>query len=169
MAQLGQTFNPNDVPDGEPTDLLPSGLYHAQIIESDVVVAKSGRGQIVNLTWEILDGPHEKRRVWSRVNYLHENQTAQDIGQRFLKQITDALGLGPISDTDELMWKPVAITVGIEKSKDAAYGDKNKVTKVAPLGNARAAAPPARQPASTATPAATNSPPSRPWDRKKVA
>jgi hypothetical protein len=172
MAKFGMTFDPGAVPEGDrPSgELLPSGRYTAQIIESNVADTKSGRGQIATLTWEILDGPHERRRVWSRVNVFHENQMAQDIGQRFLKQITDALNLGPIDDTTALEFQPVEITVGIEKSRDPQYPDRNEVKRVSPLpGRAPKVAPSARPaPASTARPAAQAQPARRPWEKPKV-
>jgi hypothetical protein len=174
MAKLGATFNPADVPPSERGDgeLLPSGRYTAHIIESAVVTAKSGRGEICNLTWEILDGSFERRRVWSRINVFHENQIAQDIGQRFLKQITDALGLGPIDDTTAIEFQPVEITVGVEKSRDPQYPDRNEVKRVSPIaGRAPRAvqhARPAPSPASTARPAPVAQPARRPWEKPKV-
>lgn len=172
MAQLGRAFNRDEVPEGEPTDLLPNGTYTAQIIESSVVDTKSGQGQLVNLTWEIMDGPHERRRVWTRINYLHSNPVAQDIGQRELRKITDAMGINVFNDTDDLHFKPVLITVGVEKSKDANYPDKNKVTGAKPIGGAAQArtSPPASPPpapASTARPAASTGA-QRPWDRPRT-
>jgi len=173
MGNLGGMFNPAQVPEGDrPSgELLPVGSYTAQIIESSAAPAKSGRGMIANLTWEILDGPHERRRVWSRVNVFHENQMAQDIGQRFLKQITDALNLGPIDDTSALEFQPLEITVGVERSKDPQYPDRNEVKRVSPLpGRAAKPTPVARSapPASTARPAPVTQPARRPWEKPKV-
>ena len=173
MAKFGMTFDPGAVPEGDrPSgELLPSGRYTAQIIESNVTDTKSGRGQIATLTWEILDGQHERRRVWSRVNVFHENQMAQDIGQRFLKQITDALNLGPIDDTSALEFQPLEITVGVERSKDPQYPDRNEVKRVSPLpGRAAKPTPVARSapPASTARPAPVTQPARRPWEKPKV-
>jgi hypothetical protein len=174
MAKFSSVFNPASVPEDTRggNELLPSGRYTAQIIESSVVMAKSGRGEICNLTWEILDGPYERRRVWSRVNVFHQNETAQDIGQRFMKMITDALGLGPIDDTTAIEFQPVEITVGVEKARDPQYPDRNEVKRVSPIaGRAPRAvqhARPAPSPASTARPAPVAQPARRPWEKSKV-
>jgi hypothetical protein len=174
MAKFGATFDPGAVPADERGngELLPSGRYTAQIIESNVTTAKSGRGEICTLTWEILDGPFERRRVWSRVNVFHENETAQFIGQRFLKQITDALGLGPIDDTTAIEFQPLEITLGVEKNNNPQYPDRNEVKRVSPIaGRAPRAvqhARPAPSPASTARPAPVAQPARRPWEKPKV-
>lgn len=133
MARLDNTFRAADAPPSEGFDLLPAGQYAAQIIESGIVDAKSGRGQMITLTWAITDGPAEGRRVWQRINHYHENPQAMAIGQRDLRQILDALGLESIDDTAELEFKPMRVKVGIEVDKSGQYGDRNAIKGVAAL------------------------------------
>lgn len=168
MARLSQAFNTDQAPDRQSFDLIPIGtVATAKIIEASVAEAKSGRGEIISLTWELQDGPHAGRRVWGRINYLHENQKAQDIGQGELKELTKAFGIDHLTDTEDLLFKPAVVTIGIEKSKDANYPDRNKVTKVgpmagAPVSQARTASPPS-PPAPPSTPAARPATGDKPW------
>lgn len=129
MAYLGFTFDPNTVPADEDRELLPAGLYVAQVIESEVKATKSGSGQILKLTWEILQGPSSRRRVWQQINIVNANPTAQKIGQQELKRITDALGLGPITNSDALHFKPLTIQVAV-KEAEGQYTAQNVIKDV---------------------------------------
>jgi hypothetical protein len=174
MAQLGQAFDPASAPqDDRSFDLIPNGWYPAQAIEADVQPTKSGNGQIIVLTWEIMQGPCEKRRVWQRINYINQNAQAQEIGQRELGGLCRALNLGPIQDTDVLKFKPVQIRVGVEKG-DSQFEDKNQVKGFKPYGQGApapqpAGAPPASQPQGQAgggtAPQAASGGAARPWAR----
>lgn len=123
MGNLGH-FDPSQVKDER--QLMPDGTYAAQVIESDVVPTKAGNGQILKLTWEIIEGPLERRRVWDQINIANQNAQAQEIGQRQLKRLCEALGLGPIGDSKQLEFKPVRIRVGTQKG-EGGYDDRNVV------------------------------------------
>lgn len=174
MAELGQAFDPSTVPDDDRSfELIPAGWQPMHVIEHDVQATKDGKGQMIVLTWEVLDGPYAKRRIWQRINYINASAQAQEIGQRELGYITKALGTGPITSTDVLAFKPVMGRIGVEPGKDG-FEAKNKVTAFKPYGSV-SAAPPAQQqqraaaPASAAGPAATGGQAAgggaRPWAR----
>jgi hypothetical protein len=129
MAALGKTFDPNDVQDDS---VLPAGDYKAQIISSEISATKAGDGQRLNLTYEVTDGPFAKRQFWQGLNIVNPNAQAQAISERELKKITSALGLGAISDSDVLHFKPMIVTLAIEDG--GAYRDKNIVKNNKPLG-----------------------------------
>jgi hypothetical protein len=140
MAQLG-TFDPSQVQDEE-RELLPAGTYTAQIIESDLVATKNGAGQMLKLTFEIVDGPCAKRRVWENLNIQHTNQQAQEIAQRSLKRICSAVGhQGVLTDSEHLHFKPMRIRVAIEEDKSGQYGPQNRVKGFEPLNGAATPAP----------------------------
>lgn len=152
MAQLGQAFDPATAPESDRNfDVMPAGWHPMHAIEADVQPPKTGGGQMICLTWEVLDGAFKGRRIWHRINYINASAQAQEIGQRELGQLCKALGLGPITDTDVLKFKPVQGRVGIEKGKDG-YEDKNKVSDFKPYGQS-GAAPPPQQPARFPAPA----------------
>jgi hypothetical protein len=137
MAALGKTFDPSTVQDD---DVLPAGDYKAQIIDSELVPTKAGDGQRLTLTYEVTDGPFAKRQFWQGLNIVNPNAQAQSIAERELKRVTAALGLGPITDSDVLHFKPMIVNLGIEKG-DGQYRDKNVVKGNKPLGAGVTASP----------------------------
>jgi hypothetical protein len=153
MAQLAQAFDPSTAPaDDRNFDLIPSGWQPMHAIETDVGPTKDGNGQVLVVTWEILEGPFAKRRIWSRINIANPSAQAQEIGQRDLGSICKALGLGPISDSKEIEFKPLQGRVGVEPGQNG-YEAKNKVSAFKAYG--AAGSPPsarAAQPQTTAAP-----------------
>ena len=125
-------------------DLVPKGRYTAHVIETEIVNTKSGEGKIAKFTFEILDGPFERRRIWENYNYINPNAEAQKIARRQMGRLAEAIGLGVYRDTAEFHHKPLLIDVTIEAGKDG-YDDKNKVSKFVQVTGA---APP--QPANAA-------------------
>ncbi len=153
MAALSQ-FNPDDVSDDR--EILPAGNYIAQIIESSLATTKSG-GTMLKLTWEILDGPLTKRRVWENLNIVNSNADAQAIAERSLKRICGAIGhAGVLNDSEALHFKPAEITVAIQPAK-GEYGEQNTVKGYKAVG-AGGAAPAAASAGASA--------PARPWGPK---
>lgn len=136
MAQLGYSFDPDQVPDDERDfALMPDGVYLAHIIESDLKGTSTG-GQMLALTWEIMDGPCQKRHVWENLNIVNSNAQAQDIAARALKNICRAIGhQGALTDSADLHFKPCRIRVGHEDAK-GAYKAKNTVKGYEPLSGA---------------------------------
>lgn len=135
MANLQNHFNPADVPEDEGGfDLIPAGSYQARIVGSDEYENKKKTGRIIELQWQI-DGPKFKgRRLWQRINYVHQNPTAQKIGQQDLKAITDAAKKPHgISKTEELHGIPMMIKVKVKN--DPGYGEQNEVGRAKALTN----------------------------------
>lgn len=163
MADLGFDFDPSTVPaDDRNFDPLPPGQYEAEIVASEVRDTKSGNGRLLALTWKIVRGPHEGRQIWQNLNIQHDNAQAQDIGQKQLRGVCDAIGVAAIRDSEDLHFKPAIITVGVQKN-DAS---RNEVKQVKPLPHATGAAPARVAPAAAAAqarPAAGGG--SAPWRR----
>lgn len=168
MASLGETFRPEDAPAAE-FDPVPVGKYLAQVIESDVKETKTGTGQMLNLTWEIMTGPQEGRMVFDRINIRNQNEKAQAIGLRQLANICTALGVASISDSEELHFRPLMIDVVIKEDKSGQYGPQNNIKKYSqPNGAAPTANPAQATPAPAAVArqqTATKAAPAgkRPW------
>ena len=180
MANLGNTFDPAEIPENERSfDVLPAGTYEAQVIESEVKDTKAGDGKMLNVTWEITAGPFERRKVWDRINIQNPSAQAQGIGQRRLADMCEAMGTGAIKDSEELHFKPCLVVLGIEKDKSGEYPDKNRVTRVKPLGGGASSIRPTHTPAardaagpSSASHASAAAPPriasARPWGQKRA-
>lgn len=157
MARLGETFDPNAVEPRDSFEPLPAGTYAVEVTESDVVATKSGSGEMVKLTHKVVEGPYEGRLIWTNINYMNQNPTAQRIGQQQLAELQLACGLTqPLEETEELHGHVVMAVLKIVADKSGQYGPKNEVARYMPYEQAPATRPAAR-PAATpaARPAAT--------------
>lgn len=174
MANLGETYNTDDADFDD--DLFPQGTYHVQVIENSIEEARSGNGKKLNLTFEVLDGDFQNRRMFESLNIGNVNEQSREIAQRSLRKLAKAVGVqGEFDDADVLMFKSLLIDVAIRKDKNGQYPDRNTIRKFIPYDNG-----PAPQVATNAAPSRpasnTNSaaPPSqrraaagggsRPWD-----
>jgi len=165
MAQF--EFNTDSVQKRENSyELLPAGWYTAQVTESEIVPLKSGNGQALKLTIEVLQDGYRGRKVWARLNVRHTNQVAEQIGQQQLRELCESIGLARFRDTSELHNKPMQIKVKIRKDESGQYEDQNDVNGFKPAAGGaapmtaaapRPAAPAANAPAAGATP---------PWQKR---
>lgn len=166
MAELGYDFDPNSVPEDDRTfKPMPAGDYEMQVIESDVITAKSG-GKMIKLTLEVISGPFERRKVWENINIQNQNPDAERIGVRALADLTLAVGLVNVRNSEDLHFRPFRARLKIEPAKDG-YDAKNKVSRFmamngsAPAPQQRHAAP--QQSSQPRQQAAAGG--SRPWAR----
>jgi len=117
MANL-QGFDANTVEPTTDFDPIPAGKYLAVITESEVKPTKTGNGSYLQLTFEILDGPHKGRHLWVRLNLDNPNQTAVKIARAELSAICRAVGVMTPNDSVELHNLPLLITVRCKKRPD---------------------------------------------------
>lgn len=176
---LDAPINPDEVDTrGTDFDVLRPGKYPAQLIEAVEEKVSSGGTQHV-LTWEIIEGPHEKRRVWDRVNYKNGNDEARRLASVHYAKLALAIGVPALASLRQAEFKPVLIDVTIDKG-NGEYKDKNvvRVGGISPYGPTPAARPAqttgatqAARTTQTARPAATQqrrapvSDDVNPWDR----
>lgn len=163
MAQFA--FDATQVAPQESLSPIPAGVYVAHIIDSEVRPLKSGMGQALALTFEVLDGSYRGRKVFTQLNVQHRGSAeAERIAQAQLSALCHATGVLKLTDSVQLHMKPVRIRVKVRRDETGQYGDRNEVTGyeaaagvTLPPGAAPAAAPfaPAAQPA----PAAAQTPP----------
>lgn len=174
MAQFN--FDTNNVAPRENNyELLPAGWYTAQVTESEIVPLKSGLGQALKLTFEVLSDGYRNRKVWARLNVRHSGSAqAEQIAQQQLRELCDSIGIVRMQDTVELHNKPVQIKVKVRKSDDPQYEDQNEVNGFKPAGNGqpmagavppRAAAPANAPAAAAAAPAAAGGS-TPPWAKR---
>ena len=149
MAQF--SFDTNSVEKRENDySLLPAGWYTAQVTETDIVPLKSGNGQALKLTFEVLQDGYRNRKVWARLNVRHSNPDAERISQQQLRELCEAIGLARMNDTTELHNKPVQIRVKVRKDDTGQYEDQNEVAGFKPAGGQGAPAVRPGAPAPTA-------------------
>jgi hypothetical protein len=155
MAKLGFIFDSSNQQGQDVNDVLPAGDYMMQVVQSEVRTTKDGASQYVWLEFDILDGEHQGRKYWERLNIWNANPTAAEIANRALTSLTRACGLVAVEDTEDLHFKPVKVRMGVSKRKDTGEL-QNRATYLAaqeggaPQGPARAPAPAAGRPAPTA-------------------
>lgn len=94
------------------TGPVPPGEYVAEIVHSEEKAVKSGNGGMyLELTFQITEGEHERRKVWSRLNLKNPSERTVAIAQAELSAICRAVGVlrpGPSSD---LHHRPLVIKV----------------------------------------------------------
>lgn len=143
MAQFN--FDASQVAPQASTGPLPAGTYLAHITESDVQPLKSGNGEGLKLTFEVIEGQFKGRRVWENLNILHNNEETQRIAQSQLSALCHAVNVIKVMDTAALHFKPVRITVVVREAKDG-YKASNNIKGYESAGSI-AAAPAAPAPA----------------------
>ena len=100
MAALN--FNAAAVEPQQSFDALPPGRYEAIISESEMKDTKSGTGQYLQLTFDVVGGQYEGRKLWSRLNLVNPNATAVQIAERELSAICHCVGILVPQDSEEL-------------------------------------------------------------------
>jgi hypothetical protein len=165
MAQLHDTFDATGVAPAAPLELLPPGRYAAQIVNSEMRVTRAGTGQYLWLEMDVIEGPHQGRKIWDQLNLVNPSPQTVEIAQRTLSAICHAVGQLQVSDSEQLHFRPLQVTLAVEidsrdKLRPAEEQRKqNKVKGYAPLAGAAPARPVASPSAAPARPAAA---PARP-------
>lgn len=113
MANLAG-FDASQIPEQQEFSALPEGQYVVIATASEMKPTKSGNGQFLQFTFEVLDGPYKGRKLWARLNLVNPNQTTVDIAQRELGAICRAVGVIKPNDSAELHNKPMIVTVAVE-------------------------------------------------------
>lgn len=117
MADLNG-FDANNVEPTSNFDPLPAGKYVAAIVESEKKPTKNGRGSYLQLTFQVLDGPHKGRMLWARLNLENPNAVAVQIARAELSAICRAVGVMAPKNSVELHNLPLQITVKCKKRED---------------------------------------------------
>jgi len=116
-------------------EALPRGDYTAMITDSVLKDTKSGTGQYIALTMEIIDGSYSGRKIWDNLNVKNANPTAEKIAQASLTRYFQSCGqdLERGADTTALYNIPFKLTLGIDRNDPT----RNTVLGSGPLGSAK--------------------------------
>ncbi|MBI3865540.1 MAG: DUF669 domain-containing protein [Planctomycetia bacterium] len=117
MATLD--FNANEVDPRVAYEALPAGKYLAVITASEMKQTKSGGGQYLQLTFEVIEGDHKGRKFFVRLNLVNANAQAVQIARAELSSICRAAGVMQPRDSCELHNLPMLVTLRTRKRKDA--------------------------------------------------
>jgi len=99
-------------------DPIPAGKYLAAITESGMKPTKSGVGNYLELTFQVLEGEFKGRLLWARLNLDNPNATTVKIARAELSAICRAVGVMAPKDSVELHNLPLIITVAHKKRQD---------------------------------------------------
>ena len=151
-------FDASTVEPSAGKDPLPAGKYVATISASEMKPTKNGTGQYLEIEYQIIDGEHKGRKLWSRHNLQHPNAQAVQIARGELSAICRAVGVMTPKDSAELHGLPLTITVKLQKRQD----NGESANEIAAWSKKEAAAGVPQQ----QTGAANGAPVTPPWHRR---
>jgi hypothetical protein len=117
MANLNG-FDANTVEPSQDFSPLPEGDYLAVIVASENKPTRSGNGSYLELKFQVIEGAHKNRFLWSRLNLENPNQTAVNIARAELSAICRAVGVLTPNDSVELHNIPLTIRVKVKRRED---------------------------------------------------
>ena len=174
MALLN--FDSSTIAPTQSYDPLVPGDYLAMITASEEKRTNAGNGSYIALTFQVIEGQYDGRKIWANLNLDNPNAKAVEIAQRDLSAICHAVGHLTVQDSEELHDKPMIITVGYEMDKntkqpalDANGKPRNRISAYkkadgSAVANHTFSTP---KPAAQAqAPAAAPAKPAAPWARK---
>ena len=173
MAFLGQTFDSNELPQGNGGSFepLPEGFYNATITQAELKPTNDGTGQYIKIRLDITGPSHQGRVVFSNLNIKNANAKAEEIGRQQLGDIMRAIGLSKVTDTDQLIGSSVNIKLAIRAARTdektgKTYEASNDVKGYRAINGGAA---PAFKPAAPAAAPAAQAAPAKaapPWLKK---
>ena len=113
MASLSFDATSIDTTSHEP---IKTGTYEAVITASEIKANRANTGKGLNLTFEIISDSAKGRKVWAWINFQHQKQEAQRIGQEELARVCKAVGVAQLTDSEQLHNIPLMITVDVDRN-----------------------------------------------------
>jgi len=147
-------FNALEIEPATSYDPIPADWYKAVITETEEKPTKAQTGSYLQLTIEVIEGQHQGRRVFERLNLKNPNSVAVEIAQRSLSSICRSIGVNNPQNSEELMDKPLMIKVAV-KPAQGEYGASNEIKGYDAVGGATTAPAPAAVAATASAGAST--------------
>lgn len=128
MAFLGQTFDANEMPQGNSGNYepLPAGWYTATITQAELKQTKNGSGEYIKLRYDITGPSHQGRVVFGNLNIKNASARAEEIGRQHLGELMRSIGLAKVTDTDQLIGGSLQIKIDIRAATEQ-YAAQNEV------------------------------------------
>jgi hypothetical protein len=115
MPKLPYKLNTEPDDQWEP---LREGWYNAKVLSSKFKETKHQSGQYLQINFKALDGDHEGRVFYDRLNIINRNPSVEFFATETLKKIGAAVGIEELDDTDVLNGKSLRVYLTIQKSGD---------------------------------------------------
>jgi hypothetical protein len=175
MAEFGFDFDASQV-DTSSYSELPEGQYVAVINKAERKPTKRGDAEYLSLEFQIVSDHQNGRKLWENLNLWNANQDAVKIAFASLASICKAVGVLKPTDTDQLVNKPMRITIKhkLDKSSGELQARISKFEPTTPQAASTQYAPPIptaptrQQPATYQSAPPQTSQPQRekaPWER----
>lgn len=102
-------------------EALPEGQYVLRCEDAEVKDTANGGGQYIKCTFVVLAPKYQGRKLFINYNIRNSNAQAEKIGLSELKAFMLAGGHGArLTDSDELIVRPISAKVGIQKKAEPA-------------------------------------------------
>ena len=147
-------FNALEIEPATSYEPIPADWYKAVITETEEKPTKAQTGSYLQLTIEVIEGHHQGRRVFERLNLKNPNSVGVEIAQRSLSSICRSIGVNNPQNSEELMDKPLMIKVAV-KPAQGEYGASNEIKGYDAVGGATTAPAPAAVAATASAGAST--------------
>ena len=120
-------------------ETLPDDDYVAVIDSSEEKRTKAGTGSYLELRFEVIEGPFNGRKLWSRLNLKNPSDKAVEIAEAELAAICKAVGIETPNVSEDLHDKPLMIKVRSEERADKPGTFSNVIRGYAPKVSVAAA------------------------------
>ena len=117
MANLNG-FNANNVEPAADFDPIPAGKYVVVVTDSEMKSTKDGKGNYLELKFQVIEGEFKGRLLWARLCLENKNDTTVKIAKSQLAAICQATGIMTPKDSVELHNLPLVVNVKIKKRTD---------------------------------------------------
>ena len=160
MSNLaGYNFNAEEVEPSSSFDPIPAGWYTAIISASELKATRDGYGEYLSLTLQIIEGQHENRLVFARLNLKNANDKAVDIARKDLAAICRAVGVMSPQGSEQLHDIPLMIKVKVRPAS-GDYEASNDIGGYKAVEGANLTPAPKTQ-----TPVTPSAPAKKPWQK----
>lgn len=92
---------------------IPEGTYVAILASMEERNSKAGN-RFIMATLQVVQGEHKGRNVITNLNLWHPDSNVRDIAARDIAKMAKAVGVDDATSSDQLIGKPMLISVGIE-------------------------------------------------------
>ena len=126
MSFLGKEYDQSQIPQSQGYDPIPAGWYQAKIVSAEVKESQKG-GAYLNIRYDIIGPTHQGRAVFGMITIRNANKTAEDIGEQQLGDLMRSIGIGRLSDSDQLVGGTMEIKVSVKPGTEQYPDPKNEI------------------------------------------
>lgn len=112
---------------------IPAGKYKAMIVKGEKRQNKKKNGSLFEFVFEVVDGEHKGRRLWSYINFENPSSQCQSIGRAELSAICHATGVLRPQQTAQLFNIPLVVQVMLEDRDDKPELKSNRIIAYLPM------------------------------------